>query len=77
LFPGRRGGRVDRGRIFEFTHIAHSHISTLLARRRSKKPPSLFSHWQYFYRSATDSEADGLFFGVTCGMGFAALETMG
>ncbi len=34
-------------------------------------PVIIFIRWQY------RSEADGLLFGVACGMGFAALETMG
>ena len=69
-------GSVVAG-FFEFTTLRVSSISTLLGAAAIEEAAKLIFPASIFLQRRYRSEADGLFFGVTCGMGFAALETMG
>jgi RsiW-degrading membrane proteinase PrsW (M82 family) len=62
---------------FEYTTLRSSSISTLFSAALIEEAVKLIFPIVIFIRGRYRSEADGLFFGVTCGMGFAALETMG
>lgn len=62
---------------FEFTTLRTASISTLFSAAAIEEAAKLIFPLAIFLQKRYRSEADGLFFGVTCGMGFAALETMG
>jgi len=62
---------------FEYTTLSSSSVSTLFSAALIEEAAKLIFPIVIFMRGRYRSEADGLFFGVTCGMGFAALETMG
>ena len=69
-------GSVVAG-FFEYTTLRTSSISTLFSAALIEEAAKLIFPVIIFIRGRYRSEADGLLFGITCGMGFAALETMG
>ena len=62
---------------FEYTTLRTSNISTLFSAALIEEAAKLIFPVVIFLQKRYRSEADGLLFGITCGMGFAALETMG
>lgn len=69
-------GSVVAG-FFEYTTLRTSNISTLFSAALIEEAAKLIFPVIIFIRGRYRSKADGLLFGITCGMGFAALETMG
>lgn len=61
----------------EYTTLRSSSILILFGVGLIEEAAKLIFPVVIFLRGRYRSEADGLLFGVTCGMGFAALETMG
>ena len=69
-------GTVLAGTI-EYTTLASFNIANLFGVGAIEEAAKLIFPVALFLRARHRSEADGLLFGVTAGMGFAALETMG
>lgn len=63
--------------IIEYATLTHFSIPTLFGVAAVEEAAKLIFPIALFIRGRYRSEADGLLFGVTAGMGFAALETMG
>jgi protease PrsW len=69
-------GSVFAG-FLEYTPLRSSNILILFVVGLIEETTKLIFPVIIFIRGRYRSEADGLLFGISCGMGFAALETMG
>lgn len=69
-------GSVVAG-FLEYSTLRTSNVLNLFGVAFIEEAAKLILPVVFFIQARYRSEADGLLFGITCGMGFAALETMG